>query len=142
MELVISTEDTPEMPKSDIEPRLVEILPDEKLYECFRELHSKGNIFLAHDRRGTFLLVGQRLVNIARAIEDLTKEPCKLTSLYDSSTNRLRKGYHYSFRVEKSTLADVPRLVEEKRKLFERVIVAANNPLAWKVSTPLSAVPH
>ena len=112
--------------------RLIEVEPGSKL-ECERELHSKGHCYAAQDRRRQYLVLGQRVAAIRDIIREVVGEDVKLSSLYEAAAHELKRGYHYSFKVEKLKLSQLPDFTESLGGRYERVLVAAAQPGAWKV---------
>ena len=102
---------------------------------CETEMHSRGNCFICLDRRRQYMIIGQRLAACVTVISELLGiEDVKLSSLYSAASRSLRKGRHMSWEVEKLPIAELQSFVESKALRYERVIVAACQPRAWKVT--------
>ena len=118
---------------------VIEVTPGTKL-ECERELHSKGHCYAAQDRRRQYLVLAQRVAAIRDYIREHVGEDVKLSSLYEAAAHELKRGYHYSFKVDKIPLNELGAFTEGVGGRYEKVVVAAMQPAAWKVLPSTVAV--
>ena len=120
--------------KTEMELRALIEVPDSlTLVEVHPELWSKGWVYVAEDCRRQLLLVAQRLGCLSEAIERLTNETPSIASLSESATLRLRKGRTGNWLVRRVPREEAAVYLETRRHLFQRTVIAAINPGAWKL---------
>ena len=113
-------------------PTVVELPTHLRLAAVRHEIHSKKNCFVAEDvLRHQVLIIGARMAAIQSVIEDEVGEPCSLASLYEASALKQRKGRTGSFRVHKLSPETLPAFLDEQRKRYARVVIAAHDPARW-----------
>lgn len=118
---------------------VIEVPPGATL-EAEREILAHGNLFVACDRRRDYLIYAQRVCLIRDFINDELNEPVKLSSLYNAAARGIRRGYHYSFMMEKMPVEELKSFSESMGHRYRKVVVAAAQPGAWKVSPPVVSV--
>ena len=116
-----------------MEPKLIELSHDFTLKRIGPELYTRGNVFAAADQRKTFLILSQKLSNTQAAIADLAMEECAISTLYEAADPSHRTAKCGSFRIEKMNLLEAPAWIEQHRRMFSKVYVAASNPHRWHI---------
>lgn len=80
------------------------------------------------------LVFAQRVSAIRDAVREVVGEDVKLSSLYEAAAHDIKKGYHMSFRMEKLALKELPDYAANVGPRYERVLIAAAQPTAWRVA--------
>ena len=118
-----------------IEMTIIEVSPDLRIVEVKPEIWSKGWVYVTEDCRRTMLIVSQRLHLIAETIDRLCNQFVSVSSLSESATCRLRGGRTAgAWRVRRVSYAEAPSVLLELRPRYERLVIAAINPGAWKMA--------
>ena len=117
------------------DPIVFDLLDDQRLASVKKEWYAKGHIWTAEDVRREVLILSQRMTHLQIAIEELCNETVSLTSLSESACLQLRGGRTKSWHVQRVEPAELPSFVDERRKLYKKVVIAADNPRKWKLET-------
>ena len=112
---------------------IVDVPGDQRVASIGNERCSKGNLFICEDMsRRQVLICAQKMVNIQAAIWELF--PCErasLASLFEASSGVLRKGKTGAWAVRKLAPTEAPSYLDEKRRHYDRTILATTNPAHW-----------
>jgi hypothetical protein len=104
--------------------KLFDLPADVRVKAVRGEIHTKGHAYMCEDvRRKQLLVVGQRMRHIQEACEQLCGEACALSSLFESASAALKRGRTGSFAVQRVTRDELPALLEERRRLYGRMML-------------------
>ena len=113
--------------------RLFEVPPG-KSVAAERESFGRDTCYVALDKRKQYMIISQRPATLRRGIsEELKLEEIALTSIYDASKNRIRKGCTGFFVIPKMTCEKLLPFTLENAGQYERVFVAAAEMGCWQV---------
>ena len=118
-------------------PTIVDIPVDQRLGQISAERCSKGHLYVCEDlKRKQLIVVAQRMRNIQACLEALFPcETASLASLYEASDLKLRKGRTGAWAVRRLAPDEASSYLDEKRRQYERAVIAATNPTNWQLHT-------
>ena len=116
-----------------MEPRFIELNAEKTVASVKAEPFCKGNVFIARDRRKTFIILAQRMKYILLASDLLANEEISQTRAYCQANKESSKTCG-SFTIDKIGLRDVREYLEEHRRKYERLIIVASNAAQWRVA--------
>ena len=113
---------------------LVDVPADQRIAEVSKERRATGVVYSAEDVRRTLLVVAQTVPRIQSAIKTLCNETVSRTSVFESASLQLRKGCTGSWLIRRHDASELPAFVDERRCLYGRVVISADNPRKWKLA--------
>ena len=115
-----------------MDAKFIEVEPDMTVASATAERHSKGNVFIARDRRKTFLILAQRMRYILHASDVFAKEEVSMTRAYCQASKASSRTCG-SFTIDRVKVGELGSYLEEHRRKYERLIIAASSVKHWKV---------
>ena len=121
-----------------MDAKFIEVGPEMTVVSAKAEPHSKGNVFIARDRRKTFLILAQRMRYILHASDVFAKEEVSMTRAYCQASKASSRTCG-SFTIDRVKVGELTSYLEDHRRKYERLIVAASSVKHWKLG-PLTGV--
>lgn len=114
---------------------LLQVPETHRISAILPELKTRGMVYVAEDRRGTYQFVGQTISAIMYAIQHLCNERPAKTSMFDCANGDMVRGRTGSFAVHKFDLSSVLPYLDKTRDQYAQLIICTRNDKLWRLTT-------